>query len=263
MDETLQVYINRVARMTLPEARKSQVQHIQPSPKFQLQTDGQIDPTPFPGYTVITPPWVSDAENEVFYEQLQQLQQQIGEQLPTGLLVPLPPESFHLTLADLIWDSAFQHAVDENSRFEPGLRDRITQIFQEYQPLLKTIKPIYWQALGLTVMTRSLGVCLAPKDESAYEQILLLRRAIYQDLGLIALGIEQQYYLTAHVTLGYFGFLPDELDRDQISDTLSQLNDHWLDHTPLQPLWIQRAELRKFDDMTQYYRKDDWPAVQF
>jgi len=44
---------------------------------------------------------------------------------------------------------------------------------------------------------------------------------------------------------------------------LSQLNDHWLDHTPLQPLWIQRAELRKFDDMIQYYRKDDWPAVQF
>jgi len=263
LDETLQVYINRVARMTLPEARKSQVQHIQSSPKFRQQINGQIDPMPFPGYTVITPPWVDELESGVFYEQLQQLQQQIERQLPAGLLVPLPPESFHMTVADLIWDSAFQHAIDENPEFESQLRDRIAAIFQEYQPLLQTIKPVYWQALGLTVMTRALGVFLAPKNESAYEQVLLLRRAIYQDLGLIALGIEQQYYLTAHVTLGYFATLPDDLDREQLSDTLSQLNDHWLDTTTLQPLWVQRAELRKFDDMTRYYRKGEWPVVQF
>jgi len=55
------------------------------------------------------------------------------------------------------------------------------------------------------VMTRSVGVCLAPTDENSYKQILEFRRSIYQNPDLIALGIEQQYHFTAHITLAYFG----------------------------------------------------------
>jgi hypothetical protein len=29
------------------------------------------------------------------------------------------------------------------------------------------------------------------------------------------------------------------------------------------PLNVQRAELRKFDDMMRYYREPDWPVVEF
>ena len=115
--------------------------------------------------------------------------------------------------------------------------------------------------LGLTVMPRAVGVCLVPKDEGSYEQILKFRRTIYQNPNLIALGIEQQYHFTAHITLGYFGNVSPNLDRDRLSNTLFQLNQQWLE-TP-QELWVHRAELRKFDDMTRYYREPDWPVMYF
>ncbi|MDX2213317.1 MAG: DUF1868 domain-containing protein [Oculatellaceae cyanobacterium bins.114] len=261
MDDIYQVYVNRVARMTLPEAYKSQVQHIQPSPKFQQQPDGTFQPTSFPGYSVITPPWADESENQEFYQQLQAFQQQVAQKLSPELFVALPPDSFHMTIADLIWDSAYRHA-DENPHFQEQLRDRVSQIFQQCQPQ-KAIAPIYWQVMGLVVMPRALAVSLTPKTEEGYEQIIKLRRAIYQNSALMALGIEQQYHLTAHITIGYFGSVTGDLDRDDLGQQLDHLNQQWLTSDIPQPLLIQRAELRKFDNMMHYYREPDWPVLDF
>ncbi len=261
MDENYQTYLNRVARMTLPETYSSQVQHIQESPKFHPRLEGGRQAVPFPGYTAITPPAESESENLAFYQNLNQCLEQLL-QLPLGsdLIVPLPPASFHLTLADLIWDSAYRYAK-ENSEFELQLRDRVAQSFEQCRQSITPTNPIRWQMLGLIVMPRAIGICLVPKDEGSYEQILKFRRTIYQNPNLIALGIEQQYHFTAHITLGYFGNVSPHLDRFSLSATLSQLNQQWLE-TP-QELWVHRVELRKFDDMTRYYREPDWPVLDF
>ncbi|MDE5112426.1 MAG: DUF1868 domain-containing protein, partial [Trichodesmium sp. St7_bin2_1] len=41
MDDTYQNYINRVAQMTLLKNYKSQLEYIQPSPKFKKLINGQ------------------------------------------------------------------------------------------------------------------------------------------------------------------------------------------------------------------------------
>lgn len=259
MDDNYQTYLNRLARMTLPESYKSQVQHIQESPKFVPVAEGGRKPVPFPGYTVITPPSEEDPENNSCYTNLQHCQEQIVQQFP-GLMVPIPPASFHLTLADVIWASSFLDAT-ENPEFEVLLRSQISQIFEQTQPLVSGGNPIKFQLLGLMIMPRAIGVSLVAKDESGYDRIVKFRRAIYQNGDLIGLGIEQQYGFTAHVTLGYFGDIPPNLDRDRLCNTLADMNLQWLDNP--QELWIKRAELRKFDDMTRYYRQPDWPALEF
>jgi hypothetical protein len=249
--------------MTLPEAYKSQVQHLQPSPKFQRQQSGQgYKAVPFPGYSVTTPTSSEDTENQEFYRQLQTLQEQLVQQLSTDLLIPLPPDSFHMTLADLIWDAAYRHA-NENPDFQGQLRDRITQSFDQYQTHSQAGSSLLWQVMGLVVMPRALGVCLIPKDEHSYEQIFQLRRSIYQNSALIALGIEQQYHFTAHITLGYFGNAVIDINRDDLSDTLSHINLNWLETSSPQLFVVHQAELRKFDDMTYYYRESDWPVLKF
>lgn len=111
MDEDYQTYLNRVARTTLLETYNSQLQHIQESPKFQLSPEGGRQPVPFPGYSVITPPPDEDAQNQDFYQSLRLCQEQLLQlPLETDLIVPVPFASFHLTLADLIWDNAFPPA---------------------------------------------------------------------------------------------------------------------------------------------------------
>jgi hypothetical protein len=248
--------------MTLPEAYKSQIQHIQESSKFQPQ-NGTRQAVPFPGYTLITPTADEASENSAFYAKLAAYQQQLL-QLPVNhdLIVPVPPASFHLTLADLIWDDAFLDACEKNPNFEQELHACCAEIFQQYQQsITPATHPISWQMLGLIIMPRALGVCLVPKDERCYEQIIQFRRTIYQNPKLIALGIEQHYHLTAHITLGYFGEISPDLDRNKLSDLLSELNQQWLEDSP--EFLANRVELRKFDDMTRYYREPDWPSLDF
>ena len=177
-------------------------------------------------------------------------------------MVPVPPDSFHLTLADLIWDSAYRDLERENPDFEKQLQERIRESFQKYQQSLKSGNPIYWQLLGLMIRPRAIAVCLAPSDENSYKRLLEFRRSIYQNPALIGLGIEQQYHFTAHITLGYFGEISPHLDRDRLSNTLSELNRQALPDEAI-PLYVRRAELRKFDDMMRYYREPDWPILEF
>ncbi|MBO0351816.1 DUF1868 domain-containing protein [Phormidium pseudopriestleyi FRX01] len=260
MDDTLQTYLNRVARMTLKDAYQSGLQHIQPSPKFQAQGGGARKPVSFPGYTVVTPPMIEDVENQEFYKNMESCQQQLLEILEPGLMVPVPADSFHVTLADLIWDGRYRDAAAENPEYDPQLRSAIAQSFQQCHSLAGG-PPIRWQALGVMLRTRAIGICLAPKNEPSYEQIVQLRRSIYQNQQLMGLGIEQQYHFTCHITLGYFGEIPSSLDREHLSSVLADFNDKWLDSP--QEIVIQRAEIRKFDDMTRYYREEDWPLFKF
>jgi 2'-5' RNA ligase len=261
LDDNYQTYVNRVLRLPLPETYQSQLQNIQESPKFQLQeVGGERQAVAFPGYTVVTPQAGEEAENQAFYANLKALQGQLQQQLDPNLFVPVPPDSFHLTVADLIWDHAYRDAA-QNPEFEQQLRDRMAQSFQQYRRMQPQPHPVRLQAVGLIVMPRAIGVGLVPKEESAYEQLIQLRRAIYQNLDLMALGIEQQYHFTGHVTLGYFGSIPPELDRDRLSELFSSLNQQWITEKP-QEMWAYRAELRKFDDMTRYYRESDWPAIE-
>jgi hypothetical protein len=261
LDENYQTYLNRAMRMTLPDSYRSQVQHIQESPKYQLHPGKGLVPLPFPGYTIITPPGGEDGpENQELFSRLGQFQEQLVSQLGSDILAPLPLPSFHLTLADLIWDGSYRHAAAEPS-FEEKLRQCIGQIFQECASIGED-KAIRFQALGFMVMPRAVGICLGPTDEYSYDRILKFRRALYQNQDLIGLGIEQQYYFTPHITLGYFGPVPTIDDRLAIAETFIQLNQRWLDLEP-QLFSVHQADLRKFNDMTHYYRESDWPILKF
>lgn len=262
MDDTYQVYINRVARTTLPEAYPSQVQYIQPSPKFQRGDQGEMQPSAFPGYTVISPPWADDQHNGEFYRHLAEYQQQVLQRLEPGLVIPIPAQSFHFTLADLIWASAYRDALQSSPQFETQLQERVAESFQLSQKLVQAEKPVYWQVIGLFLRTRAVGVCLVPKDEASYNRVVELRRMLYQNSNLIALGIEQQYNFTAHITLGYFGEPAASMDSEQLASQFIELNEWWME-TGVQEIWVHRAELRKFDDMTRYYREPTWPTVEF
>ena len=259
MDESYHTYLSRVAKMTLPATYESQVKNIQESPKFRL-TDGTRQPVAFPGYSAITPPGAEDPGNSAVFKDLAACQQQLIEKLEADLLVLVDPASFHFTLADLIWDSAYRMATDANPDFESKLIDQIEDSFKIYQDSIVDTTPIRWQIMGLTVRPRAIEVSLVPKDESSYDRIIALRRAIYQNSGLISLGIEQQYYFTAHTTLAYFANVQQEIDRVRLSDTLQEYNMHWLDHP--QEIILAQGQLRKFTDMYTYERQPNFPIVQ-
>lgn len=246
-------------RTTLPETYQTQVQYLQGSPKYTRDRDGNWQPTAFPGYTIITPPGSADEANLALYSELTAYQQTVLAELGSEFFIPVPAESLHLTIADLIWDSAYHHAA-EAADFGSKLQSGIAQSFQQSKHL-QTGQPIPFRVIGLMVMTRALGVALAATDETGYNQIVELRRSVYQNSDLISIGIEQQYHFTPHITLGYFGHVEGG-DRTQLSTTFDQLNHPWLDGQH-PPFWVKQAELRKFPDMTRYDRESEYPVFEF
>lgn len=257
MDEAYQDYVNRVARLTLASTYQAQATHLQPSPKFTLTADGEVQPVLFPGYSVIAPTADSDPANASFFQAMETLQ----GQLAATWLVAVPPASFHVTLADLLWDDRYRSATATNPHFEAQLQARIAESFQQFLAATPaTGAPMCWRFLGLLMRPRAIAACLVPQEAAAYERVLALRRAIYQNPGLIELGIEQQYDFTAHVTLGYLLKTPDAAERDRLVQTLQQLNDKWLTDEP-PALAIEQIELRKFNDMTHFYRNEEFPVA--
>ena len=257
MDESYQEYINRVARLTLPTACSMQLQTIQHSPKFVAGK-----PVSFPGYSVITPPTEEDAANRTFYSRVETIQQQLSQQLESDFFIPLPAKSFHFTLADLIWDESYRQAVAANEDFDSALQAEIATSFHQYRESASSEEPLTWQLWGVMTRPRAIMACLVPKDQQSYESVIKLRRSLYQNAGLIGLGIEQQYDLTAHITLGYFDNIPASLNRDRLCIVLSQINDRLLE-SELPVFTVREAQLRKFENMIDYHRQPDWATVQF
>lgn len=256
MDETYQTYVNRMARLTIPDTYRTQLQNIQKSPKFQ---GGKF--VAFPGYTVLTPPYTEDSLNGEFYYRLETIQQQLSKQIESDMVAWVPPNSFHLTLADLIWDKSYQEAVQDNPNFDNKIKVCMEEIFKNYQKVNLEKNKIQWQLLGLLVFPRALVAGLVPCDELSYEKIVRLRRLIYQNIDLMALGIEQQYYFTAHIPLGYFTENISELNLDYLASVLSTFNDKCLEIEP-EVLTIRQVELRKFEDMTKFLPDNNNPMVE-
>lgn len=256
MDDSYQTYVNKVAQMTLPTNYLYQLENIHKSGKF---VDGK--PTNFPGYSIITPPSQDEKNNHEFYQQLTSCQAKITQNLDSKLFIPLPCSSFHLTIADLIWEQNYLNSVDENPNFDSQLIGEINLIFQHYQESLINSKSLELELLGLSIFPRAIVVCFAPTEES-YEKILDLRREIYQNQGIIKLGIEQQYNFIAHITLGYFGEILPNLDLENTQNILASINDEWLENQS--PIFtIEEVQLRKFEDMINYTRQSDWAVIKF
>lgn len=254
MDGNYQDYINRVVQMTLPSNYKQQVSNIQSSPKF---VDGKA--VDFPGYSVITPPWQETNVNQKFYQCLQEVQEEFIAQLPQNFFLPLPSNSFHLTLADLIWDTDYINAVKENSNFDHLLISEMNKIFHEYLQLNSNLPTLELEFLGISIFPRAIAVCLAP-TENSYEPIIKLRTLIYQNEQIINLGIEQQYDFVAHITLGYFSEI-DNIDREQIELKITEINDK-LVAKDIPVFELNHWELRKFTDMTNFIREENWGSIK-
>lgn len=260
MDDFYQAYLDRLAAMVQPRNYQSTLQYLQKSPKFSQSDDGKVTAVSFPGYTLMSRPQSEDSVNGVAYTNLQSLYQQMATAFPAGTLAALPLASYHMTIADLIWDSAY-HDRRLNTSYDDQFRHRLADVLAQVETQVVGPAPVSWQVLGCMIMPRAIGVCLVPHSEASYSRTLEVRRAIYQDAALMGLGIDQQYHFTAHVTLAYVADVLPTLDRAAIAHHFQTINTT-LAQTPI-TLDLDRAELRHFADMTSYTRAADWPVLNW
>jgi len=260
MDDSYQAYLERLSKMVQLDSYHSTLQYLRKSPKFARMADGTDRAVSFPGYTLISPTSEDDPTNAAAYATIETAYKDLVANLPANLVIGLPLASYHMTIADLIWDSAYRD-LSRDPDYDTKLRDRLEMLFSEVEPQVIGPKPVLWQVLGFVAMPRAIAVVLIPVDDVSYRRTVRVRRSIYQDSQMVGLGIDQQYHFTAHVTLGYFGEIPADLDRLSIAASLQAANVHF--EREKVTLSLDRAELRRFEDMMAYTREAAWPVLSW
>ena len=221
-------------------------------------------PAPFPGFTLMTPPGAQDPLQSELYQRLTGLQRALARSLGEGRLSLLPPESFHLTVADLFAAEAAQAAGRQLSapgapeeprspgELFPGemlLGRRLLSWFQREIPALSSPLPWRWEVAGLALFEHALVLLFRPSRERDYQQLTELRETIYGSPELAALGLRAPRPLMAHITLAYYQSLPPLEERlsswvGKISATQQRLQGSLFQ--------LERARLCRFSSMEDY-----------
>ncbi len=153
------------------------------------------------GITILAEPYAIGG-NVVFA--LKTLQEKI--QVLTHDFAPVPPETFHLTVADLIWGDKYAALIQSQ-----GCEMQNTQIFQRVNAIFQGL-----EIRSLTQHATIVGVGGFPGavvafvnfEEAVYNRIMTLRDKIYTDLILAQYGVFRERPFLGHITLGYIEGVP-------------------------------------------------------
>ncbi len=210
-----------VSDLSHTEYRKSLVASVgesletlssKPAGKYQLPspTTKERKPVDCPGITLLAEPIrAKDPCNPYAIEgfiakNLEKLQDKIkGE---TSRFVPVPPETLHLTVADLLWEERYEVLINSQ-----GSEIQKTPLFQEIDRLLKRLGG---SSTSLSATIVGVGgfpgvvVALVDFESSDYDRIKSCRDEIYSNFVLANYGVFREYPFLGHVTLGYIEAVP-------------------------------------------------------
>jgi len=225
--------------------------------KFRESRDGLWEPVPYSGYTLITPTFQADPKNADFYRLLSDIREELFWNILLPGIVWAPSIALHLTIGRLISGDAFTCIM--NSREEEFLL-ALSQLFSQ----ISSTRPgsLNYEVKGLSIFPQGvLAAIVSPVTEDDYKPLQAFRDCLYTDKILNNLGVERKRSFHGHITLFY---IEDKLfrnERRKLADALIDINKRFFS-TPL-PFNLTRAEVRKFDDLSEFHRRDHWPVYVF
>lgn len=201
-------------------------------------------PRAFPGYSVIR--FLDPASPAT--ELLCQIQAELAEVTPAGCFAFLPPESFHVTLIDLVCDQLRRPEVwsGELSLDQP-FSEVGTWLAERLDPLLARPFPAFLGFQGLYWPETSLMPILEPVDDCSHASHRGLREEIAEATGIRHPGHEHYGF---HLTLAYRLFELSDRERRTLEDRLSTWNQRLRNDLGVLPL--APPELVYFPDMTRF-----------
>lgn len=224
--------------------------------KFQISNSGQWEPFSHAGYTIITPPFTDDIENEGFYKKLIAIREELSRHMVSPKILAAPVSALHMTVARLVSGDVLESIRQD--AYEETVFSALEQVFS------KIAAPGYLQFVvkGISILPHGIvAAIVSPVTEYDYQCLQTFRNYIYDDKLLANLGIERKRVFKGHFTLFYIEGELSENDRRYIADLISYINNKFF-NAPLQ-YTLARAEVRKFDNYLSFYRKNMWPVFEF
>jgi hypothetical protein len=166
------------------------------APKYARDSSRSVpsfSPIPYPGCTVLAKPYPLDLPGLAAARR--------SFSVLSDAFAAVPVETFHVTLADLVVGRSCEQL--KNRECEEVVH-QVRAIIALWHPPI----PIRSKLIGLHAFPGALVGLVAFENKSHYEALVSLRRDIYTDQRLRALGVRWHFPLIAHVTIGYLEAAP-------------------------------------------------------
>ena len=235
----------------------ARAQKLAPAGKFRREGNAWV-PTPYQGHAVLAV-LNSTRDNDEAVRILSDTQ----EALVAGFnrvekLFPLPPASFHQTIANTLSDENYHREV-----VQKGLADvypaRVATVLSDIKSGSGEV-PVM-RMVGISLFGTALGVLGVFHEKSAFDRVLALRDEFYTHLDIAALGIRRTRPFIGHITLGYIESVLDEAERFRLVEVVSDLNRALAEQNVLFSMPL--AELRAYDHLAEFRPLPHLPNHRF
>ncbi|KLU66628.1 hypothetical protein DEAC_c12940 [Desulfosporosinus acididurans] len=248
-------YLEYVEMVLAEKAIREYARQMKTLGKFKESTEGLWEPVPYSGYTLITPTYLDDEENVDSYRFLSDIREELFWNIPFPGIVWAPTIALHMTIGRLISGDVFKQRIRDSREDEFLLACH--QMFSH----MSSTGSLSYEIKGLSVFPQGvIAAIVSPLNEGDYSGLQAVRDYLYDDNNLKQLGVERKRRFQGHISLFY---LEEELsgkERRIMADAVSETNRRFF-NAPL-PFRIKQAEVRKFDNFSEFNRHDHWPVFR-
>ena len=251
-------YLKHVENILKEETIREFASQLETLGMFQESCDGLWEPVQYSGYTLITPTFLDDHENVGLYRHLSDIREELFWNILLPGIVWAPTIALHMTIGRLISGDVFASRI-MNSREEEFLL-ALSQLFSQISSSRSC--SIKFEVKGLSIFPQGvIAAIVSPVTEDDYQRLQAFRDYLYTDKVLDTLGVERKRSFHGHITLFYNEEKLSRIDRRKLADAVIDINKRFFSK-PL-PFNLTRAEVRKFGNISEFYRRDHWPWYVF
>ncbi len=240
-----------------PRGLIARAQKLGPAGKFRREGNAWV-PTPYQGHAVLAV-LNSTPDNDATARTLSEVQQALMAGFDNrDAFYPLPPASFHQTLANTLSDENYHRQV-----VRAGIADvypeRVATILGSLAADAGEV-PVM-RMVGISLFGTALGVLGVFHEKAAFDRVLALRDLFYGHPDIAALGIKRTRPFIGHITLGYIEANMDEAERVRLVGVVSDLNRGLAEQNLLFSMPV--AELRAYDHLAEFRPLPQLPTYRF
>lgn len=227
--ETLDQFHQRVDGFMQHSLNVSCAMETNPNLKMKVDSDGKF--LPFYGNTV-----VFDLPVEIKNE-LEKIQSMLYEFCGDFLAEPLAPDSFHITLHDLLSNVSYS----ELKEMEPSAKRLAMSLALKDEKIRMTSTYLF------NMVNTSMVIGFSPADEESCDRVMF-----YYDLFQSVVPLA--YPLTPHVTLAYYR--PQMLETEQVQRLQTVIDEVSKRNKMTFELSSSMLKYQRFSDMNHYQTRD-------
>jgi hypothetical protein len=253
-------YTARQYRELAPDRLHERAMIVKASGNYRYNSSGW-EPQSYPGFAVIS--MVDENPgNESVVTVLSAIADGLIERCPwKEAIYLLPADSYHQTVANTLSEQRFVKHI-----LEPGLEGAYPGVVERAFEGISSdgasgAGPLAMKMIGLSIFGTAIGALGVFDHPADYQRMLHFRSGFYSYPALAALDVRMTRPFIGHITLAYIETDLTGQQRQQLAAAVHALNGQLKEVAPV--FSISSTGLRRYEHLSSFRRKDDFPRYHF